>query len=790
MKDFPLIKFTLYFVGGIFLDHIFSFPPPILPIILSISILLLAINYFFSKSIFSNNIIIVFAIIILGALYSQFRENEISYPFEKTRIKEAEIYGIIQEIELPDTNRIRFTVFADSLKTGEGKWSLNEKILCTLYSKSKFNFEIGNKICAISRIDIPRNKRNPGEFDYRKYLYSNGIAAVATIKERKDIEILDSSSNLFKQLIYNIRSSINQSISNLHLNKTSALLKGLLLADRSDIDSEIKENFINSGVVHILAVSGLHVGFILLIFLFLFSRLNIYLRTILTICGIILFYLITAGQPSVFRASTMAVIYLLTVLVGRDYNPFNVLAIAALVILIIKPDELFNPGFQLSFSAVLSILIFYPILRQKIQILNFHSSVVNGILLFMAVSISAQIGTMPFTLLYFHKLSLISIAANLLIIPITGFVLAVGVLTLLISVFSIYLASVFAAANDSLVYLMNFLTEFFSGLTISHINITKFTFYDGLIYYLFLAYLVYTSRFIKHIFPSILLGLLTIASFYIYTTFDNIELLPENKLSVLMIDVGQGDSFLIKFPNGKIALLDAGEATEHFDNGKRIIEPLLTRFGIDKIDYSLISHMDNDHSGGFKYLIQSGYCDTLFKHFFASRNNYEIEYEKLFSDRKININIFHKRSLRIGNCMIYILNDTTNTEYKGFGMNNLSGVIKIQYGEISFLFTGDAEKKAENIYINSYPEFLKSDILKAGHHGSNTSSSEKFLLAVQPDLALISCGLNNKFRHPSSKVIDRLQQMNINILRTDIGGAKLLVCDGESYQIINWQSAD
>ena len=189
--------------------------------------------------------------------------------------------------------------------------------------------------------------RNPGEFDYNEYLNSLGISGVLNIYGAKDIIILNNEGNVFESVIFSLRKFLDWEIKSLHNKQTASLLKGLLLADRSEIDYVTKTQFINAGVIHVLAVSGLHVGFVAIIFIFLFGRLNIYLRSILTIVGLLLFMFITGLQPSVFRATVMAVIIIIAFMTNRSTNLFNSLALASIIILVLNPEEIFNPGISI-----------------------------------------------------------------------------------------------------------------------------------------------------------------------------------------------------------------------------------------------------------------------------------------------------------------------------------------------------------------------------------------------------------------------------------------------------------
>jgi competence protein ComEC len=745
---------------------------------------------------FLTNIIFSIAVISFGALLLALNVKQTKQiPTEKDWIKGVKIYGTISEIELPRKNEFRFTIETDSIFIhSRSKTQLKTKLLCRFLSVEKRERDSiykmlmsGNIISLTGNFNKGKERRNPGEFNYRKYLNQNGLAGTISVLNSSDILILKDESKVFSNIINEIRQKIFNQISKLHNGKTSGLLKGLILADRNDIDFETKTEFVNAGVIHVLAVSGLHVGFIAVIFVVMFGRFHIIIRYILTIFGLILFLLITGAPPSVFRATIMAVLYLIAVLTNRSNNPFNILAIAALVLLLINPSDLFQPGFQLSFAAVLSILVIYPIINSLITSTKLPGWI-QGILLFMGVSLAAQIGTLPLTNYYFGKLSLIALFSNLLVIPIIGFLVANGILTLFISVFTMNIGAVFADASHLLSYLLFYSVKLSSSLPISFIRINSFTIYDSIIIYFSLILLIVVIKRFYNSLLKLISILIIVFNAYIFIQFDDKPLLLKERLSLVMIDVGQGDAFLIKFPNEKVWLIDAGNSTEYFDSGERVIAPLLNYLNVDEIDCAVVSHMDSDHSGGFKYLFDKIKINSLIKPDPDSTKNHDILFEDFARSKSIKINYYRDTIINIDGTQVYILNNTSDSYYSLLSNNNKSGIIKIVYGKNSFLFTGDAEKESEDYLLRNYKNFLQSDVLKVGHHGSTSSSSHDFIYNVKPKISLISAGVNNRFNHPSPKIIERLEAIKSDILRTDVEGAIILQSDGHNISKIDWKN--
>lgn len=794
MRNFPLIKFTILFAFGILFTRFVKIDETAL-IYISISLLFLSSLVFVKKiHVVISSLSIILLIICLGyfsASYIAFSEG--AYPFKKLKITKSTMWGKVRSVELSRENHIAFLIESDSVRrnsiTHQTKGIYLTKVYDQNTSRLKKKYEhlaIGNTVQIEGTISKGREQRNPGEFDYYKYLKSIGVSGLINAYKSSNLKIIDEDEELFPNIIFSVRKSLDSKFKEFYSEEAALLLRGLLLADRSEIDYETREKFVNSGVIHVLAVSGLHVGYIILIFLFVFGRMNIYLKYILTVAGLLFFVILTGSPPSVFRATVMAIILIVSEWSNRNYNVFNSLAIAALILLVLNPNELFNPGFQLSFSAVLSILIIYPRLKNIIDNYIVKNNFLKYVLLFGSVSLAAQIGTLPFTLMYFHKLSIISLFANLFVIPLIGFIVGLGIATTILAYLSFWTASVFAASNQLFIDILYTIVNFSGNLSFSYLYIPQFSYLDMIIFYLFISILFFVKS--QKLFPKFLIITLAFFNIMVFASLDDIKLLKDNELTVLMIDVGQGDGILVQFPDGKIGLIDAGNASQNFDNGMRTIYPVMRTLSIDKIDIGFVSHLDSDHYKGFESLIKNNLVGQIIKPEIDSTLKKDIEFENLLKEHNIPFEYYSHSSFILGNAKLYFLNDTSDAEYDLLDSNDKSGIIKIVHGENTFLFVGDAEKKAEKLLIQNYSEFLKSDVLKVGHHGSRTSSTLEFVEKVKPKFALISAGVENKFNHPAPDVISRYDMIGANLLRTDQSGAIILRSNGTDIDVIDWRN--
>lgn len=791
MNKYPAIKTVCFFVLGIILQFFLQIDKYLLGIILLLLFFITGYVVFYKRGSIKNEALFLFILISLLIISGAFRFSlirnesvmEISRP-----MKSQKIIAEVNSIDFSRDDGFEFIAKIDSILIDSNYFNIDKNFLFKV-QKSKLkqisnllnDLSIGDKVYAAGIIQSAREKRNPGEFDYKKYLTAKGISGIVSISK---IKIEKSDKINFLNIILFIRKSIDNKISLLFEQKSSALIKGLLLANRKNIDYESMEYFINSGVVHILAVSGLHVGFVILIFLFIFSRANIILKYLFTFIGLLIFICLTDFQASVIRASIMAFVVLSSNLMSRKSNGINSISIAALLILIIEPTELFNPGFQLSFVAVLGILVLYPPLSNWLS--NYKiARIIKNILLFILVSLSATIATIPFTIYYFHKLSLISLLANLFVIPLTGLIVALGIAAVSFSYFWLLPAKLLANTTMLLIEIMFYIVEYFGKQSFSFIQISDFSNFDFLVYYFFLTILFVFFTKSHSIKAKFIVMILVIMNFLVWNKLDNKPFFSPNYLSVLMIDVGQGDAFLVKLPDEKLLLIDAGANQNDFDNGEKIISPLLKYLNITKIDYGMISHIDNDHSGGFNYLINNYSFKNIYKPIRSADNYIEAKLESNIELKKINLIHYRKSLIRGNNYRIYILNNNDSLT-AGKSENDKSGIIKIQNGNISLLFVGDAGFAIEEKLIKQYDDFLDSDILKLGHHGSKYSSSEEFIKITSPKYALISVGMSNRFGHPAKKVIDLLNKEKVKIFRTDYDKAILLETDGNKIFKKDW----
>ena len=741
-----------------------------------------------------TDIILVLSLIAVGCIRydlatGYFPSNHISHFTEFT--KPVEIVGTV--VNYPNYRPDKTTVVVEAtglfherqVRAVKGRLLMNIR-----FPNSHLSY--GDEIKVKGKLRRPRDRRNPGEFDYRDYLMAQDIFATLSVYRRKDLIVLSSGHGkvLFREFIVPVKSYLDRFISSSLPEKESALLHGLLIGERGGISPELKNQFSNAGVIHLLAVSGLHVGFVLLIFLGVFGifRIPYETRVLLAIAGLIFYASLTNLKPPVVRASIMGGILLLGTLLERKSDVYNTLSIAALCILTANPLELFQPGFQLSFAAVLSIIYIYPKIKEQIQKIStvkrwFKFAIVRYVFDLFLISAAAMLGTLPFTVLYFNRLPMYTLFTNLAVIPLAFCGIASGLVGSLANLFSNFTATIYMHAAWFFLHGLIKTVEFAATLPWSHIEIYRFPLSCFIIYLTLLFFLLNFGD--PRVRRWLVILLLVLSNFFIWQK----ALAGSANLQVTYLDVGQGDAALITLPDGRNLMVDCGPKSMHFDAGERIVVPFLKRQGIKEIQTIILSHADADHLGGFPYLLRHLKVHEVWDNGQGKETLLYKDYAHLIDSLKITHRIFNDYAevKDFSPVHVYVLHPTDKfLRVNKSDLNDRSLSFKLSYGDIDFLFIGDVERTGESA-MERFGSFLQSEVLKVAHHGSNTSSTLDFLKDVKPQIAVISVGKFNKFKHPSDEVLHRLHDLHAKILRTDREAAIILRSRGNKVERVFWK---
>lgn len=653
-----------------------------------------------------------------------------------------------------------------------------------------YALQTGDYIRFRGRIYKPTRFKNPGSFDYNLYLATQRIDALGSVAGPSWIlKIGHQKISLPKNFVRKIRNKIDYYINKSSRGDAAAILKTISIGKRDELSRDLREVFLRTGTAHLLAISGLHVGFLaLIVFLIVKLFLGWWPRLVLFVpqplfaaaVGIpaIWLYIAVADFPvSAIRAGIMLTVFIVAFLSLRLKNDLiSALALAVFIILLVSPLSIFAASFQLSVAAVFSIITLAPVLIKQVKTTRWPFA---HLIKLAAVTMAATIATAPLVAYHFHYFTAAGLIANIVCVPLLGLVLLpltlLAVVTTLIwpqlgevgLKFAVHSANYFL---NVIYFFDQILGRFHFDLIPSFLEVVCFIFFASAV--ILFKYLPY-----RRLAPVILSIL-----FIFFISYSYARPVMETDLKVLFIDVGQGDAIAIRFPNGRVGLIDGGGIkASDFDIGENIVVPALLGSGIRRVDFMILSHPHHDHYKGLGAVAKYFEPDLLYTNGGNApeeeRADWD-EFKRRIKESGVRIITPPPNQIKEGDVIMEIFAPRPK-DVKILDPNDASLMVRLMYGEHRFLFTGDLTEIGERMWLENKPN-LKSDILKIGHHGSNTSTTADFLNAVNPSLAVITTGENNKYGFPDREVIDRLKSKGIRIHRTDLDGAVTITTDGNS----------
>jgi len=709
--------------------------------------------------------------IIYFLFFSFFIRAEVDIEHNKTSYvgNEKTFYLVLEELGKMDGDLL--TVTAIDMQSEETlllKYRIQseaEKNRLTHYLSPGLIIKVNGKL------EEPSISTNENAFNYKRYLEQKHIFWI--LKPDKLVIIRDkpSAPNVLIMLKKVRTNGIHYLESNFP-KETIPLATALLFGSSDFITQNTMDNYRELGIVHLLAISGLHIAIIVSIVYNLLLRVGVTREksiVILLVC-LPIYGILTGASPSVTRSVFMTMLLLLGRRWGKggQFVAIDVIATTFLLYLFVNPYVLYNVGFQLSFLVTLILLLSAPYILKV---------TLHPVSLLLTTSFQSMLCSAPILLYFFFEFSIISVLVNLLYIPIFNVIL----LPYLLFVFVLHL--LLGSFIDPLLYPLNEMIIFTNNLTERIAVLPWNTIVLGrpsmlfLLLYgwgLFLFFVQWEKgvkgmkKFFLFLFPFFLfLGQ------YMLT---NLSLDGE----VTFLDVGQGDCIFIRLPFGKgNYLIDTGgsltfekqpwqERDQAFDVGEDTVVPFLKSKGVTKLDKLILTHGDADHAGSAKAILQEMRVQELVLPDRKEKNELERKLIGMAQSEGIAIRFVHEGDRwKVGENRFYILSPEVNSQSDS---NDGSIVIYTELGGLKWLFTGDLEAEGEAKLMKKNPT-LSVDVLKVGHHGSKSSSTEDFLERLSPQWAIISVGENNRYQHPHQEVLDRLQKNEIIIYRTDQLGA-------------------
>lgn len=731
----------------------------------------------------------------------------------------ARVQGKVMDIQLKkktEGNRLLMEVEVDELSGQNVRLHKNERVLINCSEddfvsengSSDFGAGIvpGDRISALGKLRLPEQKRNPNTFDYRKYLRTKGIYTTMYAEKASRIGL---PSTGFSGRLYRTKIRFIDQLEIAAGQETSDLMRAILFGDKGSLDDDLQETFRMNGTAHILAVSGLHVGMVYALLLTVWNWLGRMLPVsvlgrrgwgfLITVGLLLVMYATLSGfAPSVVRAVLMILLHIFATLTGRYYDLKSVTMAVFLAALLVDPLILFQGGFQMSFMAILTLSIVMPYMR----------SFLSGSLL---AGVSIQAGLMPYTIYQLNWLSIPSALINLPVIFLAGILVPLGMLSFGMSLITGGLgkdrwaqAADLTADNpsDPLIQMMDRSIDILcdimvrlneacciEGLTAIRVCSppvwTVFAFYLGLVAFASESGRLRIKRLGKMVIIIQAAVILAVSLMFGAAVDDGYR-----KMDLVFVDVGQGDCMHLR-TEGRNYLIDGG-GSDDYDVGTKILRPYLLKNGVRTVDAAFVTHLHTDHYRGICELARQGMVGRIFVYDANRLKTREICEDTGLGPEKISF-LYAGQEVRLSrNTTIEVLSPDRKSDYDYQRImedeedeNSTSLILKANIRGVSLLATGDLGEEGESRLIQktdrpSVPATgrqwagdhkLHADVLKVGHHGSRFSSSDGFLDAVSPDLAVIQVGKGNTYGHPTPEVLKRLATRSIHVLRNDAQGA-------------------
>src|SRR5690625_2431649 len=616
-------------------------------------------------------------------------------------------------------------------------------------------------------VELPSSSSNPGQFNYQKYLLQQGISFETILSSIEDISCQGKHP---LDIVYSFRNYLLQYTSELLSYDTASWLQALVLGSDAHLPKDVIELFNRWSLSHILAISGLHVGLVTGILYMGLVKLNITTKE--TAQWLIIFFLpiyalLAGGAPSVWRASLMGLVFLVLSKFNIKHSVTDVISLIFISLIAMDPYIIYHIGFQFSF------LVTFGLLLSRDWLLHTSSPFWQ----LLKISFISQMVITPLQIYYFYYFQPLSIIVNSLIVPYFSlFVIPAMFLLLILSPllpkFALIFDKFFTFIHDiilSMIYGIDYLFDY--AWIIGKISlVTIVVYYIAL--NMMMAYLE-NRRFNRAFYVSLfIVGLFVFISLQPYLS---------EKGRVTMLDIGQGDAFVIELPYRKgVILIDAGASFSFKDfkpsegGYSEIIQLYFYYRGITDIDAIIVSHEDIDHNGSIPFIVEDFNVEKL-----VVSEPYELNKseKELIKEGKISIKrVSYDEQFLIGNHIFHVL----SPEKEFHDENDNSLVVYTSLGKLDWLFTGDISKNVERQILAKSRE-LEVDVLKVAHHGSKTSTDKNFVDQINPKYAFISVGRNNSYGHPSKEVLKALKKSII--LRTDKDGAVQYNFYGDQYDI-------
>ncbi|MGD8980662.1 MAG: DNA internalization-related competence protein ComEC/Rec2 [Desulfobacterales bacterium] len=823
----PVIPLLLSMISGIVIGA--RFPGNAIWMVIVVLVCAATLLFFIRKKRTSKFLPLVL-LVVLGYLSIQpwvcpaFPPNHVIHFMDRHPWR---ITGVIVTSDARQLNRQKCILRTEFLESKSKPFPVKGRIRLTVSGDAP-HLSRGDRIVFRGKIRSIRNFSNPGGFDYQRYMAFKKVWGSAYVSGYKLTLIEKNVEKGMGAVISGARHRISDLIDQIGDKEQQGVLKALIIGDRNAISLELRKAFNRVGAGHLLAISGLHIGIIatasFLFFKWMLSHIRFFLlnawtkkgAVILSMVPVLVYGLLSGMSPSTQRAVIMVLVFLTAFLLEREHDLINTLAIAAMIILIVHPPSVLSISFQFSFVAVLAIIYGFSRLpplwfagQNRTRKQKWSKAAIK-LYCFVMTSFFAIVGTLPLVMRYFNQVSLVGLPANIIFIPLIGFVVVpLGIMSVFICPMTVTGALVCLKAGSAVLEYVIKIINLISGWAFAAIKTVTPNYLEIFCFYVLFWALLNLNR-VKNRSPVtlskdrhdqskhsiqksvVIVGLLTVLLFGLDVGYWLYQRYWHDDLRVTMIDVGHGNASLLELPYGYNMLIDGGGFSDNrvFDVGANIVAPFLWQKKIRTIDSIVLSHPNSDHLNGLIYIAENFNVKNVWtNHEIADTAGYQMFMETIKKNH-IKMPAFNKitGAHDINGVQIDVLYPPVDfIEKKEIetwrNLNNNSLVLKISFGTTSFLFPGDIKAQAEYELVSTVGNKLKSTVLLAPHHGSKTSNTEPFLEKVTPEVVVISSRYKSRFGFPHPSVLKRYKATGCRVFETAHNGAVSVRTDGRTLTI-------